>query len=306
MSLIFPGVGHPVMGFRVEVSQVIGSDGEGHLPGLTGGEKNFPETLQFLGRTLEGSLDIRDIELHDLSPLAVTGVCHRHSDGQRLPGSHPLTVGARLPVSEGGVAQAMAEGEERLDFLRVMPAVADQDTLGILLIPDILILTLHAGIFPDSVGGDILKLHREGHRELAGGVDLAENDIGDGITGLGTEEPGLQYGRHLLDPGHRNSIAAHIDHHKVRIGLCQGYNHLILSVRKGKRLAVGILAILTRRFIETADKNHIVGLTGLGDSLGDKLRRTARFGKVLTGGHTVVFTGDMISGLRLLMIPELR
>lgn len=39
MGLIFPGVGRPVVGVSVEISQVIGGDCEGHLTGSRRGRE---------------------------------------------------------------------------------------------------------------------------------------------------------------------------------------------------------------------------------------------------------------------------
>ena len=177
-------MGGPAVGVGVEIRQVVRGDGESHLLGLAGGDGDLAETLQFLGRTLHRGFHVGDVELHCLLSLAVAGVGDGHGDGHGLPGGHLTAVGCGLAVGECGVAEAMPEGEEGLDLAGVVPAVADEDSLVVLLIPDILAGTFHAGIFTNGVGGDILKLYREGHRELARGVDLAEEDVGDGVARL--------------------------------------------------------------------------------------------------------------------------
>ena len=71
----------------------------------------------------------------------------------------------------------MAESEQRLDFLGVEPAVTDIDAF----------LVFHvraASICVKSMGRGVLDFHREGERKLAAWIDLAENNVSNGIAGL--------------------------------------------------------------------------------------------------------------------------
>src|ERR1044072_1754063 len=86
-----------------------------------------------------------DVDLGDLVTVAGAGVLQRERDGQLA-----VTLPNReVAVGEGGVRQAVAEGEQRGGLLLVVPAVAHVDALGIVL------LIVHSRV-PERVAGDPL------------------------------------------------------------------------------------------------------------------------------------------------------
>ena len=68
-----------------------------------------------------------------------------------------------------------------------------------------------------SMGSALIQVCIPGEGQLTRRIRFAEEDRGDGITCLGTQEPTLNNGRHLIDPRHGHSITTdvHIDETRV-------------------------------------------------------------------------------------------
>jgi hypothetical protein len=104
------------------------------MSGLTGLEGDLVEADEALARFAAGGRQ-REVQLRRLGAGPSAAVAYREADLDLV-----LTVGARrdfeLAVGERGVGQAVAEQEERLDVLAVIPFVADSETLAVADLPD--------------------------------------------------------------------------------------------------------------------------------------------------------------------------
>ena len=108
-GLCLPGAG----GLVVETQGVV-AHGDADGLRLTRTEEDLTETFQFLDGTLYGRLLVADVELHRLSTCQLASVGHIDSEGDLFVGSDALLIGCHLAHLEGGIAQTVAEGEERL------------------------------------------------------------------------------------------------------------------------------------------------------------------------------------------------
>ena len=118
----------------------------------------------------------------------------------------------------------MAEREQRLDPLRVVPAVTDVETLGVDGVP------VDAGVLLGSLGRQVGLRLRERLRELAGGVDVSEEDRGDRVPVLDSRVPGLDDPRHLVDPRHQHRPASVEHDDGLRVRLRDRRDQLILVI----------------------------------------------------------------------------
>lgn len=116
------------------------------------------ETFQFLDGTRQRGLLVTDVQLDNFLPFARSGILYRNLHGQRTVGLHGLAVGRRLAIFESGIAQTVAEGEQRFHLLLLIgPTVAHEDAFIILDVDDV--LAPFAGIFAQAVGRAVLQLH---------------------------------------------------------------------------------------------------------------------------------------------------
>ena len=133
------------------------------------------------------------VELHHFRAFHPAGIGQGKGQGGLLPGTDRQRVGCggrggrgfrdpgegRLPVGEGRITQAEAEGIQR-------SGRPDGELAGI----------LHRPIIID--GRDLTHIAREGDRQFAGGIDQAEEDLGDRLTGCHAAFPGVQDGVHVV------------------------------------------------------------------------------------------------------------
>src|SRR5260370_763658 len=74
---------------------------------------------------------------------------------------------------------------------------------------------------------------RRAHGEFAGGVDHAEQHIGDGVAAFAPAEPGMEDGVGMaILPFQRERSAAHGHHHQRLASLVQRLEQLLLARRK--------------------------------------------------------------------------
>src|SRR4051794_3887854 len=135
------------------------------------------------GRQLAG------VDLRQFGSGAAAGVAQRERHG---PAGR---VDPQVAVAEGGVGQAVAERVLHRQAEPVVAAVTDEDALAV------------DGGFVDAgeslraLHGDESFVDGEGDGQLAGGVDVAEQDPGDGVALFLAAVPGLQDGGHPALPG---------------------------------------------------------------------------------------------------------
>ena len=137
---------------------------------------------------MELSAGSRHIQLHNLlAAIPVAGVGDLGGD-RHTPTLHPGFQAGNFKIR---VAQAKAEGEGRLQAEAVEIPVAHIDALFVIGPPGVTVL-----IAEFAGEGDIGVALGPGVRQLAGGADLAAEDVGHGVAALGT---GLGDVKHRVD-----------------------------------------------------------------------------------------------------------
>src|SRR5690606_38348940 len=115
---------------------------------------------------------VAQIDLHDLVARAATGIADRHADGDALAGHDRRRGERRLADFERGVREPVAERIERGDL-------AEQVTA-----PRARLVVVERGNLADFA--------RDGDRQLAAGVDAAEQRVGNSRALLLAGVPGLE------------------------------------------------------------------------------------------------------------------
>lgn len=179
------------------------SAGNVHTECLAGAwikESSLTEGLELLCRL--GHMGVRrsgDINLNALFTCHLAGILHGHRDIKSVTSRSDRKRG----IAEGSIAEAIAEGIERLHAKRIKVPVTHED---ILVIADL----GHIPVGIREVGGRriILILRRHGERQFAGRIHLAGKDIGHGVSGFLAGQPGMQDGvRKLVPESHVDDIA---------------------------------------------------------------------------------------------------
>ena len=103
------------------------------------------------------------------------------------------------------VAEAVAEGEERIDLLLVEPAVADVDAFAV---GGLAVDALHGALGMLGVGGGVVvEALAPGDGQAAGGADLAGEQIGCGPAAFIAGPPHFEDRLDLVDPGQGDGLA---------------------------------------------------------------------------------------------------
>ena len=205
---------------------------------------------------------------------------------------------------EGGVAETVAEGEERRELLLVDVAIAHVETFVIIDVPEVYgaVLTLDAWIATrightltalledGSVNGALVERSIPRHGQVARRIDVTDENLSKRGACLRAKIPVLQDSRNTVDPWHGYGIARDVDHHETRIGLSQGLDELVLSVRKGIVGTVGAFVVLSTRLVETTDEDDHISLASHLNGFGAEFFGTTRIVKVLTCRYTIVGT----------------
>jgi hypothetical protein len=141
-----------------------------------------------------------------------------------------------LAVGAVRVGEAVAEAEQRHLALLVVPAVADQDAL--------VVAGVAVGARPALGTGDraLVRRGREGDRQPAARVGVAEQDRGQRLAELLPGQPGLHYRPHLVEPGHQDRAAGVEHDHGAGVGGGDGDGQPVLVAREGERGPVHPLA----------------------------------------------------------------
>ena len=211
-----------------------GIDGQLEVDGLAGGEQGrFFKGAERAGGLAEAALGGLDIGLDDLAAGAGAGIFDPHRE---LDFSILFAAGEGGD-GEGGVGQAEAEGivDARGGALNGFEiAVADED---ILVVFDVVVRLVEGG-----GGGIVVEGAGEGIGELAGGVDIAAEDIGFGEAAFGAGLPGEEGGADLLVVGEPIGIdhAADVEHDDDAIeGGCDLLDQAALGGGDGSVAAFG-------------------------------------------------------------------
>eukprot|EP01022_Parablepharisma_sp_SALTPOND_P020757 TRINITY_DN385_c0_g5_i2.p1 TRINITY_DN385_c0_g5~~TRINITY_DN385_c0_g5_i2.p1 ORF type:complete len:1301 (+),score=540.87 TRINITY_DN385_c0_g5_i2:9683-13585(+) len=161
----------------------------------------------------------------------MAGVLHRHAGLDLAIGLHARLRQAHLGELEVGIAQAIAEGIQRtIGLVEVLRGVVARLAFGK--------GTSHARMV--VVAGDLAHRTREGQRQLARGIDVAEEDIGNRIAAFGAGVPGLQDSRGVLArPVQVQRTAIHQHQYQRLAGRLQGLEQGHLALGQGQAGAAG-------------------------------------------------------------------
>ena len=151
----------------------------------------------------------------------------------------------KLRDCKARVRKTEPEGKERLDRLRVVPAVAHFQAFRIRGGGNA--IDQHAGILLRRMRGNIADCHGESDGQFAGRVGNAEQQIRDHVAVFLSGIPHGEHRCHRRDPRHQHGIAI-LDHdHGSRIGARHRGNQRVLIdhavVRERERRAVGALGL---------------------------------------------------------------
>ena len=159
------------------------------------------------------------------------------------------------------------EREKRWNLLRVVPAVTHQEqSFGILDLP------VDPGPLSPSGRGDISETGRKCDGELPRGIDLAEEDIGDGVAVL--PAPGYQASTTALtDPNLRHGHCRPVFKHDDGVGIDVGHGGDELVHGRGE---VDIWEVLAFCFIDAGEHD------------GDRCRFCCRYRRFSAAGRRSV------------------
>ena len=127
--LRYPSPGLPKT--RVKVTHRVLVQRQRYILGFTRLQKDLAESLEFLFRAWQRRLDIFDIGLDNLVGGCGAGICNRYGDSNGVVFGKHVTVGARCPVGECSVGEAVTEGEEWRNFGAFVVPVANVDALSV-------------------------------------------------------------------------------------------------------------------------------------------------------------------------------
>ena len=148
------------------------------------------------------------VSLHHVGPASSAGV----GDGQAGQLALARPVKGDPGESEGGVAQPVSEREQRLDAMRLIPAVADVEAGGI---PD---GAVHPGEAVSGGGEGGCFGSRESDGQPAGRVHPTEEDGGHGGPVFLPRVPGLEDPLNVGQPRHENGPTGVQHHHGMGVG----------------------------------------------------------------------------------------
>ena len=114
------------MSSLVVEAQGILADSQCDVTALAWLEIHLLEGLQLLHGAIHSGFLVLDIELYGLCACSIAGIGDLDGEGNLLVGSQLLLVGSQSFHLEGGIAQAMTEGEGWLDAFLVGPASGRQ------------------------------------------------------------------------------------------------------------------------------------------------------------------------------------
>ena len=230
-----------------------------------------------------------NVELYGLGACPVA--CVRDGNGERdaTALSHLGLVGSSLAQLEGGVAQSVTKGEEWLFLLQTVgPAIAHEDIFLVFLVDNLLAFAPSAGIGLQRVGTTLFKICIPREGQLATWVHIAQQHIGQSVSGFRTDEPSLHDCRHLAKPRKGGTVAGNVHIDKAWVGSYECFHQAILRIRQVVLLAVDALAVLTPALVESTEHNHHIGLASLADGLTDEfVLRTLVAELVIANGDAV-------------------
>src|SRR5579863_828618 len=206
---------HALVINRERVGLELEFDG-GFLAGL---EREAVEAAQRHNGLSDGGELLVDVEFSDLVALAAPGVGDVDADGGCVARLHLRGRDAKVIEAKCGVAEAVAEGEERRAVDEGVAAVARRLVIVIV------------GKLPDGA--------REGDGQFAAGINVAEEDVGRSGAAFPAEIPAFENGGNVgSNPVDGERAAVDEEDYGRRTGVEYGFDELALGTNKIQRRAV--------------------------------------------------------------------
>lgn len=226
-----------------------------------------------------GRAGATDIELYSLLAGGFARVCYRHGDLYFAVGSKFYRRKPGVAVVEGGVAEAEPESEERCYVARVVPAVAYENIVGILLHGVVSCADIGAFEVVDGAAGRrsfdarirdvaevvcrvVVETPGNGEGQFSAGVHFARDYTCHRGSNHSAEIPALQHGGDLVEPRHGVGITRNVGYYDVAIGGGKLLNEPVLAERQIILVAVSRFAVLKCVFVQSAYINDYVGIGG--------------------------------------------
>src|ERR1700722_4731595 len=139
-------------------------------------------------------VNIRDVDLRHLCPLARSSIRHIESDIHlRIP-PRRLRTYREIRELEGGIGKSIAKRKQRFDVIVLIAAIANEGTF----------LVDHASGAGFWIvvreGSIVLCVPLKSSGQMTGGVHLAEQDLGQYLACILSAIPSLQECRHTIQP----------------------------------------------------------------------------------------------------------
>lgn len=168
------------------------------------------------------------------------GICHVNADGDGIRGSDVRLVDGDRPILEGGVALAVAEGVPGEGAAEDILVAEVEGAVGQLVAG---VADGAGGVEVVVVDGEVADVGGEADGELAGGVVVAEEDVGEGVAAfLGGVELLDQRGGRVGEPGLGHGLAAAEDDDGGDAGVDDGLDEGGLGADEGEVVYVDMFA----------------------------------------------------------------
>src|SRR5690348_719082 len=125
-NFVFAFFGDPASGTDVVIGKGVLTQHDGNLLPFSRLQKHFRKPFQFLDRPEHTRVDRLHVNFGDFGTGAAAGVGELELDRQGQPGRATVLDKIQIRVGKVRVREAVAEGKQRFDVLRVIPAVTDE------------------------------------------------------------------------------------------------------------------------------------------------------------------------------------
>jgi hypothetical protein len=178
------------------------------------------------------------------------GVRDVNANGDGIRGSDVRLVDSDRPVLEGGVALAVAEGVPGEGAAEDILVAEDEGAVWQLVAR---VADGAGGVEVVVVDGKVADIGGEADGELAGGVVVAEEDVGEGVAAfLGGVELLDQCGGRVGEPGLCDGLAAAEDDDGGDAGVDDGFDEGGLGADEGEVIYVDVFAGSARGLVRDA------------------------------------------------------
>ena len=173
----------------VELQQ-FGGNGEGHLLAFAFLQVDALEAFQLFHGAGNAAHQVADIELYDFICIVVARIGYGYGSGQLAVRIQLLGAERDVTVLEGGVAQAIAEGVQRV--------VTHIQVVAAELLEPFAFFQRTAGILVIVCHRQLAHILWESGGQLTAGANVSEHYVGNGVGSFTTSEPYIQDGGNIF------------------------------------------------------------------------------------------------------------